>query len=87
MEATTRSPIFAGFGELLDGIVTVRAFAAERRFLDRLHQMVDTNTKVHIETLSFPPSVLTWIIFSDGVFLLDAKSVCDYPLLALVQAF
>lgn len=32
MESTNRSPIFQGFSELLDGIVTVRAFSAERRF-------------------------------------------------------
>ncbi|KAF8216981.1 hypothetical protein K438DRAFT_1953861 [Mycena galopus ATCC 62051] len=34
MESNSRSPIFSDFGELLNGIVTVRAFAAEKRFLD-----------------------------------------------------
>ncbi|KAF8977755.1 hypothetical protein BDQ17DRAFT_1266292 [Cyathus striatus] len=33
MESNSRSPIFSDFGELLEGIVTVRAFSAERRFL------------------------------------------------------
>lgn len=41
MESTTRSPIFSGFGELLDGIVTVRAFSVEQRFLNDLHTRVD----------------------------------------------
>ena len=41
MESTTRSPIFSGFGELLDGIVTVRAFSAEQRFLYNLHSKID----------------------------------------------
>jgi hypothetical protein len=37
MESNTRSPIFSGFGEMLEGLVTVRAFSAEGRFLDELH--------------------------------------------------
>ena len=37
MESNSRSPIFSGFGEMLEGLVTVRAFSAERRFLDDLH--------------------------------------------------
>lgn len=46
MEATTRSPIYSHFGEMLEGIVTVRAFCTERRFLDSLHTKIDTTTKV-----------------------------------------
>jgi ABC-type multidrug transport system fused ATPase/permease subunit len=47
MESNTRSPIFSGFSELLEGIVTVRAFAAERRFLDGQHKKVDLSTQMH----------------------------------------
>lgn len=47
MESNTRSPIYSDFGELLEGIVTVRAFSAEKRFLNNLHKKVDTTTKVH----------------------------------------
>ncbi|KAI0065886.1 multidrug resistance-associated ABC transporter [Artomyces pyxidatus] len=46
MESNTRSPIFSGFGELLEGIVTVRAFSAEQRFLDGLHKKIDLTTKM-----------------------------------------
>lgn len=46
MESNTRSPIFSGFGELLEGIVTVRAFSAEKRFLDGLHLKVDLTTQM-----------------------------------------
>ena len=46
MEANTRSPIFTNFGELLEGIVTVRAFSAERRFLDKHNADLDNTTKV-----------------------------------------
>lgn len=46
MESNSRSPIFSHFGELLEGIVTVRAFGAERRFLDSLHSKIDATTQV-----------------------------------------
>lgn len=46
MESNARSPIFSGFGEMLEGIVTVRAFSAERPFLDDLFQRLDAMTKV-----------------------------------------
>ncbi|KAG2056641.1 hypothetical protein BDR06DRAFT_952711 [Suillus hirtellus] len=46
MESNSRSPIFSGFGELLEGIVTVRAFSAEERFLDDLHDKIDVTTKM-----------------------------------------
>ncbi|CAE6458080.1 unnamed protein product, partial [Rhizoctonia solani] len=45
MESNSRSPIFSSFAEVLEGIVTVRAFSAEQRFFDKLHKQVDdTNT-------------------------------------------
>ncbi|KAL1733355.1 hypothetical protein EV714DRAFT_246810 [Schizophyllum commune] len=47
LESNTRSPIFSDFAELLDGIVTVRAFAAEKRFMDNLHKKIDTTTKCY----------------------------------------
>ncbi|KAF8208888.1 hypothetical protein K438DRAFT_1813082 [Mycena galopus ATCC 62051] len=47
MEANTRSPIFTGFSELLEGIVTVRAFGVEKRFLDNMYKMVDRTTKAN----------------------------------------
>ncbi|KAH9081540.1 hypothetical protein EDB83DRAFT_2214476 [Lactarius deliciosus] len=46
MESNSRSPIFSGFGELLEGIVTVRAFSAEKRFLDGLHLKIDLTTQM-----------------------------------------
>ncbi|KAJ7843057.1 hypothetical protein B0H14DRAFT_2359165 [Mycena olivaceomarginata] len=45
MESNTRSPIFSDFGELLTGIVTVRAFSAEKNFMDSLHSRIDETTK------------------------------------------
>ncbi|KAJ7679731.1 multidrug resistance-associated ABC transporter [Mycena rosella] len=46
MESNSRSPIYSDFGELLEGIVTVRAFSAEHRFLDNLHTRINTATKM-----------------------------------------
>jgi hypothetical protein len=46
MESNTRSPIFSDFGEILEGIVTVRAFSAEQRFLNNLHGKIDLTIKV-----------------------------------------
>ncbi|KAF8211356.1 multidrug resistance-associated ABC transporter [Mycena galopus ATCC 62051] len=46
MEANTRSPIFTGFSELLEGIVTVRAFGVEKRFLSGFFDNVDLTTRL-----------------------------------------
>ena len=46
MESTTRSPVFSGFAELLEGIVTVRAFSAERRFLENMFKKVDLTNQM-----------------------------------------
>ncbi|KAF7314389.1 ABC bile acid [Mycena kentingensis (nom. inval.)] len=46
MESNSRSPIYSDFGELLEGIVTVRAFSAEHRFMDLLHKRVNTATRM-----------------------------------------
>ncbi|WVR08508.1 hypothetical protein IAU60_005563 [Kwoniella sp. DSM 27419] len=41
LEATSKSPIFSGFAELLDGVISVRAFSAESRFMTQLCEQVD----------------------------------------------
>ncbi|KAJ7258427.1 multidrug resistance-associated ABC transporter [Mycena haematopus] len=46
MESNSRSYIVSDFGELLNGVVTVRAFAAEKRFLDNLHKRIDLPTNM-----------------------------------------
>ncbi|KDQ16443.1 hypothetical protein BOTBODRAFT_186497 [Botryobasidium botryosum FD-172 SS1] len=46
IESNTRSPIFSAFGELLEGIVTIRAFSAERLFFDEMHTKVDVTTRM-----------------------------------------
>ena len=46
MESTTRSPIFAAFGDTLEGLVTVRAFSKEKRFVDNTYGKIDLTTKM-----------------------------------------
>ncbi|KAG8894877.1 hypothetical protein FRC01_012696, partial [Tulasnella sp. 417] len=46
MESTTRSPLFAAFGDMLEGLVTVRAFSAEKQFVDATHRKIDLTTKM-----------------------------------------
>ncbi|KAJ7917443.1 hypothetical protein B0H13DRAFT_1608375, partial [Mycena leptocephala] len=46
MESNSCSPIYSDFGELIEGIVTVRAFSAENRFLDNLQAQINTATKM-----------------------------------------
>ncbi|KAI0332194.1 multidrug resistance-associated ABC transporter [Cubamyces sp. BRFM 1775] len=44
IESNTRSPVFANFSELLEGVVTVRAFGAEQRFLNDLYDKINLTT-------------------------------------------
>lgn len=60
MESITRSPIFSDFSEVLEGIVTVRAFGVEGKFMGTMFERVDLTTKVcrfALVTLSGPRSV------------------------------
>ena len=59
MESNTRSPIFSDFGELLEGIVTIRAFSAEKRFLDNLHRKIDITTKVRQRVSVYLAKIVT----------------------------
>ncbi|XP_071784244.1 ATP-binding cassette sub-family C member 9-like [Asterias amurensis] len=47
LESISKSPILSHVNETLDGLATIRAFRAERRFLDILQERVTTNTKVY----------------------------------------
>lgn len=45
MESTSRSPIYALFGETLDGLPTIRAYKSEGRFRAKNDQFLDNNQK------------------------------------------
>lgn len=48
LESMTRSPIFSSFGELLQGLSTVRAFGMQSFFLQHNQSIIDTNAKVFL---------------------------------------
>ncbi|PVF92981.1 hypothetical protein CPB86DRAFT_768539 [Serendipita vermifera] len=47
LDSTTLSPIFASFRNTLEGLAVVRAFSAERRFLDNMITKLDVSTKCY----------------------------------------
>ena len=47
LDSTTLSPIFASFRTSLEGLATIRAFSAERRFLDKMNDNLDVTTKCY----------------------------------------
>ncbi|KAJ6559095.1 hypothetical protein DFH09DRAFT_1161859 [Mycena vulgaris] len=71
MESNSRSPIFSDFAALLEGIVTVRAFAAESRLLNRLHERLDASTKLYYAFwfVKNIPRLDSALNFSQGVYL------------------
>ncbi|KAL4065664.1 hypothetical protein V8B97DRAFT_1983434 [Scleroderma yunnanense] len=79
MESTSRSPIFSGFGELLEGIITIRAFAAEERFMEEFHKNVDIATKMYYNSWM----TNRWLLFNFDV--LGALAVLMTTLLALSE--
>ncbi|UYV60328.1 hypothetical protein LAZ67_1000843 [Cordylochernes scorpioides] len=52
LESITKSPIYSYFSETLSGVATIRAFHAQRRFVQECHSLVDTNVEC------FYPSVV-----------------------------
>ncbi|KAI6119559.1 P-loop containing nucleoside triphosphate hydrolase protein [Pisolithus croceorrhizus] len=77
MESTSRSPLFSGFGELLDGIVTIRAFQSERRFREEFYGKVDIANKMYYNSWM----TSRWLLFNYDV--LGAFAVLATTLLAL----
>ncbi|CAN0407310.1 unnamed protein product, partial [Scytosiphon promiscuus] len=47
LEAATRSPVYSQVSETLDGLVTIRAFSSQYRFLVQFTERVDTNTRAY----------------------------------------
>jgi ATP-binding cassette subfamily C (CFTR/MRP) protein 1 len=45
LDSTSRSPIYALLGESIDGVLTIRAFEAERKLTGRMVDMLDVSTE------------------------------------------
>ncbi|KAG6334903.1 hypothetical protein ID866_4184 [Astraeus odoratus] len=80
MEAASRSPIFSGFGEVLDGVITIRAFAAERRLMEDFHKKVNVAVKMYYNSWM----VNRWLLINFDA--LGAVAVFITTLLALSGA-
>ncbi|CAN0142706.1 unnamed protein product [Ectocarpus sp. 6 AP-2014] len=47
LEAVTRSPVYSQLSETLDGLVTIRAFGKQHRFLGQFTERVNLNTRAY----------------------------------------
>ncbi|CBN77890.1 multidrug resistance-associated protein-like protein [Ectocarpus siliculosus] len=47
LEAVTRSPVYSQLSETLDGLVTIRAFGKQHRFLGQFTEVVNMNTRAY----------------------------------------
>ncbi|CAM9767000.1 unnamed protein product, partial [Ectocarpus sp. 12 AP-2014] len=47
LEAVTRSPVYSQLSETLDGLVTIRAFGKQHRFLSQFTERVNLNTRAY----------------------------------------
>jgi len=57
LDSVQRSPIYALFGETLDGVSTIRAFGAEESLMEKMVQMIDNQQ--HAYFLNF--SAISWL--------------------------
>ena len=78
LEMVSLTPLMSNFGELLNGLVTVRAFRAQDRFQDRVIRVVDTFQKMD----HFYWSLQAWLMYRYDA--LSAISTFLLTVLALV---
>lgn len=48
LNSVTRSPIYVQFNETVNGVITIRAFGSQIRFLNENHQKIDSNNRPFI---------------------------------------
>jgi ABC-type multidrug transport system fused ATPase/permease subunit len=77
MEAVQRSPLFQHFGETLSGVVTIRAYGDESRFISDSHKKINTHSRPFIylwatnRWLAFRVDVAgSLVAFASGVFVI-----------------
>jgi ABC-type multidrug transport system fused ATPase/permease subunit len=83
IEAVQRSPLFQHFGETLTGVVTIRAYGDEARFMQDSHYRVNTHNRPFIylwatnRWLAFRMDIAgAFVSFFSGVFvIINAKTI------------
>lgn len=77
IEAVQRSPLFQHFGETLSGVVTIRAYGDESRFISDSHKKVNTHNRPFIylwatnRWLAFRVDVAGALVaFASGIFVI-----------------
>ncbi|ERF69213.1 hypothetical protein EPUS_01170 [Endocarpon pusillum Z07020] len=84
IESVQRSPLYQAFGETLSGVVTIRAYGDESRFISENHHRVNTHNR---------PFIYLWatnrwlavradlagalVAFSAGVFVMRSSGIID----------
>jgi len=80
LEATSRSPIYGSFAEVLNGLKTIRAFRDQHRFLEKNRTAVELNIRAFFLIRVTLPSWLQLAVNLLG--LLISSSVCAFVLLS-----
>jgi ABC-type multidrug transport system fused ATPase/permease subunit len=60
-EATSTSPLYNAFAQILDGLVTVRAFAAEQYFLDQMQTITAITSAQWWAIATMEVGVFAWL--------------------------
>ena len=47
LDSISRSPIYANFGETLDGTAVIRAYEAQQRFIEKNNELLDVNQRAY----------------------------------------
>ena len=47
LDSISRSPIYANFGETLDGTAVIRAYEAQKRFIEKNNELLDVNQRAY----------------------------------------
>lgn len=52
IDAVIKSPVYSGFSEVVHGVSTIRAFAAEHRYQERMYHRLDAAGKINYSYFS-----------------------------------
>lgn len=94
LDSLTRSPIYSQFQETLTGVSTIRAYGAEKRFIDENYRRIDTNHRAFFylwisnRWLSVRTDFVgSLVVFLSGAFILLNLRTIDAALAGLVLAY